>query len=261
MSRTLWWFSDAWVMTLRNLRRIPRQPDMLLFGVIQPIMFIVLFRYVFGGAMSSAPGVSGGDYAQFLMPGVFVQTVVFGAVASAAIGTAEDMQKGLMDRFRSLPMSRSSVLIGRTVSDTVRNALTVAVMVAVGMLVGFRFHGSVLGSIAGVALMLLFGFALSWLAVLIGLSVGSVEAAQSAGMMWLFPLTFASSAFVPPQTMPGWLRAFAEHNPVSVTVDTLRALFNGTTVGSAGWQMAAWMIGLIVVFLPLSVAKFRRASV
>jgi ABC transporter DrrB family efflux protein len=261
VSRLMWWFSDAWVITLRNLRRIPRQPDILLFGVIQPIMFIVLFRYVFGGAMSSAPGVSGGDYAQFLLPGVFVQTVVFGAVAAAAIGTAEDMHKGLMDRFRSLPMSRSSVLIGRTVSDTVRNALTVAVMIAVGMLVGFRFRGSVLGAVGGVALLLLFGFALSWLAVLIGLSVGSVEAAQSAGLMWLFPLTFASSAFVPPETMPGWLRAFAEHNPVSVTVDTLRALFNGTAVGSAGWQVAAWMIGLIAVFLPLSVAKFRRASV
>jgi ABC transporter DrrB family efflux protein len=261
VSRLLWWFSDAWVITLRNLRRIPRQPDILLFGVIQPIMFIVLFRYVFGGAMGSAPGVTGGDYAQFLLPGVFVQTVVFGAVAAAAIGTAEDMHKGLMDRFRSLPMSRSSVLIGRTVSDTVRNALTVAVMIGVGMLVGFRFEGSALGAVGGVALLLLFGFALSWLAVLIGLSVGSVEAAQSAGLMWLFPLTFASSAFVPPETMPSWLRAFAEHNPVSVTVDTLRALFNGTEVGSAGWQVAAWMIGRVVVFLPLSVAKFRRASV
>jgi ABC-2 type transport system permease protein/oleandomycin transport system permease protein len=211
--------------------------------------------------MGSAPGVTGGDYAQFLLPGVFVQTVVFGAVAAAAIGTAEDMHKGLMDRFRSLPMSRSSVLIGRTVSDTVRNALTVAVMIAVGMVVGFRFQGSVLGAVGGVLLLLLFGFALSWLAVLIGLSVGSVEAAQSAGLMWLFPLTFASSAFVPPETMPSWLRAFAEHNPVSVTVDTLRALFNGTSVGSAGWQVVAWMVGLIVVFLPLSVAKFRRASV
>jgi ABC-2 type transport system permease protein/oleandomycin transport system permease protein len=257
----MWWVSDAWVMTLRNLRRIPRQPDLLIFGVIQPILFIVLFNYVFGGAMSSAPGVSGGDYAQFLMPGVFVQTVVFGAVASAAIGIAEDMQKGLMDRFRSLPMSRSSVLLGRTVSDTVRNTLTVAVMVAVGMVVGFRFEGSVLAGLAAVALMLLFGFALSWLAILIGLSVGSVEAAQSAGMIWLFPLTFASSAFVPQETMPGWLQGFVRYNPITVTVDTLRALFNGTPVGSAGWQMAAWMIGLVLVFLPLSVAKFRRASV
>jgi ABC-2 type transport system permease protein/oleandomycin transport system permease protein len=257
----MWWLSDAWVMTLRNLRRIPRQPDLLIFGVIQPILFIVLFNYVFGGAMSSAPGVSGGDYAQFLMPGVFVQTVVFGAVASAAIGIAEDMQKGLMDRFRSLPMSRSSVLLGRTISDTVRNTLTVAVMVAVGMVVGFRFQGSVLAGLAAVVLMLLFGFALSWLAILIGLSVGSVEAAQSAGMIWLFPLTFASSAFVPQQTMPGWLQGFVQYNPITVTVDTLRALFNGTPAGSAGWQMAAWMIGLVAVFLPLSVAKFRRASV
>jgi ABC-2 type transport system permease protein/oleandomycin transport system permease protein len=260
VNRALWWVSDAWVMTLRNLRRIPRQPDIIIFGIVQPILFIVLFRYVFGGAMSSAPGVSSGNYAQFLMPGIFVQTVVFGAVASAAIGIAEDMQKGLMDRFRSLPMSRSSVLLGRTASDTVRNALTVAVMVAVGMLVGFRFEGSALGAAAGVGLMLLFGVALSWVAVLIGLSVGSVEAAQSAGMIWLFPLTFASSAFVPAQTMPGWLQVFVEHNPVTVVVESLRALFNGTAIGSAAWQTMAWIVGLFVVFLPLSVAKFRRAN-
>jgi ABC-2 type transport system permease protein/oleandomycin transport system permease protein len=185
---------------------------------------------------------------------------VFGAVATAAIGTAQDMHTGLMDRFRSLPMSRSSVLLGRTIADTVRNSLTVAVMVGVGVLVGFRFLGSPLEAVAGVLLLLLFGFSLSWVAVLIGLSVGSVEAAQGAGMIWLFPLTFASSAFVPPETMPGWLRAFVEVNPVTVTVDTLRALFTGMPPGSAGWQMAAWMIGLVAVFLPLSVRKFRRAN-
>jgi ABC transporter DrrB family efflux protein len=261
VNRTLWWLSDAWVVTLRNLRRIPRQPNVLVFAVIQPILFIVMFRYVFGGAMSNAPGVAGGNYAQFLMPGIFVQTVVFGSVAGAAIGIAEDMQKGLMDRFRSLPMSRSSVLLGRAVASLVPNSITVAVMMVVGLLVGFRFQGSALEAIGGVLLLLLFGFALSWVAILIGLSVGSVEAAQSAGMIWLFPLTFASSAFVPAQTMPGWLRAFAEVNPVSVTVDTLRGVFNGTDIGSAGWQMTAWMVGILVVFLPLAVAKFRRASV
>ncbi|HEY0485582.1 MAG TPA: ABC transporter permease [Mycobacteriales bacterium] len=260
MTAVRWWLSDAWVVTLRHLRRIPRQPEMIIFGIVQPILFIVLFRYLFGGALAGAKGLGAGGYAQFLLPGVFVQTVVFGAVAAAAIGTAEDMQKGLMDRFRSLPMSRSSVLLGRTFSDTVRNSLTVAVMIAVGFLVGFRFLGSPLEAVAGVALLLLFGFSLSWIAVLIGLSVGSVEAAQGAGMIWLFPLTFASSAFVPPETMPGWLRAFVEVNPVTVTVNTLRALFGGTPAGSAGWQMAAWMAGLIAVFLPLSVLKFRRTS-
>ena len=259
MNRTMWWLSDAWVVTLRNLRRIPRQPNVLVFSVIQPILFIVLFRYVFGGAMGRAPGVHGG-YAQFLMPGIFVQTVVFGSVAGAAIGIAEDMQKGLMDRFRSLPMSRSSVLLGRAVASLVPNAITVAVMVVVGLLVGFRFQGSVLGALSGVLLLLLFGFALSWVAILIGLAVGSVEAAQSAGMIWLFPLTFASSAFVPAESMSGWLRKFVEVNPVTVTVDTLRGLFNGTDIGSSGWQMAAWMTGVVAVFLPLSVAKFRRAS-
>jgi ABC-2 type transport system permease protein/oleandomycin transport system permease protein len=253
-----WWVSDAWVITLRNLRRIPRQPELLFFSAIQPVMFIVLFRYVFGGAIGQS--VPGGDYAQFLMPGIFVQTVLFGSVAASAIGVAEDMSKGVMDRFRSLPMSRTSVLLGRAIADTVRNLFTTLIMVVVGMLVGFRFEGSAIAAVGGIALLLAFGFAFSWLATLIGLSVGSAEVAQTAGTVWLFPLTFASSAFTPVATMPGWLQAFAKHNPVSVTVDVLRALFNGTALGSSGWQSAAWTVGVLLVFLPLSVARFRRVS-
>lgn len=258
MTSLRWWLSDAWVVTLRHLRRIPRQPDMLVFGTIQPIMFIVLFRYVFGGAIGKS--VPGGDYAQFLMPGIFVQTVVFGSVAATGIGIAADMQNGLMDRFRSLPMTRTSVLLGHALADVVRNSMTVAVMVAAGLLVGFRFEGGVLGAIGGITMLLFFGFAFSWLAALIGLSVSSVEAAQSGGFIWLFPLTFASSAFAPVDTMPGWLRGFAEHNPVSVTVNTLRGFFNGTEIGSDGWQSLGWAIAVIAVFLPLSVLKFNRAA-
>jgi ABC transporter DrrB family efflux protein len=253
-----WWLSDAWVVTLRHLRRIPRQPDMLVFGTIQPVMFILLFRYVFGGAIGSS--VPGNDYAQFLMPGIFVQTVAFGSVAATGIGIADDMQKGIMDRFRSLPMSRTSVLLGHSAADTIRNMVTVFVMVLVGLLVGFRFNGSALEAVAGLAMLLFFGFAFSWLAALIGLSVSSVEAAQSGGFIWLFPLTFASSAFAPVETMPSWLQVFADHNPVTVTVNTLRALFNGTALGDAGWQALAWAIGVIVVFAPLAVLKFRRAA-
>jgi ABC transporter DrrB family efflux protein len=258
MTALRWWLSDAWVVTVRHLRRIPRQPDMLVFSMIQPIMFIVLFRYVFGGAIGQS--VPGGDYAQFLMPGIFVQTVVFGSVAATGIGIAADMEKGIMDRFRSLPMTRTSVLLGHSLADVVRNMMTLTVMVVVGMLVGFSFEGGLLEAVAGLGMLLFFGFAFSWIAALIGLAVGSVEAAQSGGFIWLFPLTFASSAFAPVETMPDWLQAFAEHNPVSVTVDTLRALFNGTDLGTAGWQSLGWALGVIAVFLPLSVLRFRRAS-
>jgi ABC transporter DrrB family efflux protein len=258
MTALRWWLSDAWVVTVRHLRRIPRQPDMLVFATIQPIIFIVLFRYVFGGAIGKS--VPGGDYAQFLMPGIFVQTVVFGSVAATGIGIAADMEKGIMDRFRSLPMTRTSVLLGHSLADVVRNTMTVAVMVIVGLMVGFRFEGGFLGAVGGIGMLLFFGFAFSWIAALIGLSVASVEAAQSGGFIWLFPLTFASSAFAPVETMPGWLRAFAEHNPVSVTVNMLRGFFNGTDIGTNGWQSLAWAFGVIAVFLPLAVLKFRRAS-
>jgi ABC transporter DrrB family efflux protein len=255
-NRLGWWLSDAWVMTMRNLRRFPRTPDLVVFAAIQPIIFILLFAYVFGGAIN-VPGV---DYKQFLMPGVFVQTVVFGSVAATGIGIAEDMEKGIVDRFRSLPMTRSSVLVGRSLSDAVRNAFTLLVMIIVGYAIGFRFDGGALRAIGGIALLLFFGFAFSWIAAVIGLAVKSVEAAQTGGFLWLFPLTFASSAFVPTQSMPSWLQAFADHQPVTVTVNALRAWFNGTDVGSQAWQSLGWSVLVIAVFLPLAVAKYRRAT-
>jgi ABC transporter DrrB family efflux protein len=248
-----WVISDSLVMTVRLLRQIPRLPELLVFAIIQPIMFVVLFVYVFGGAIST-PGFK---YVQFLLPGVFVQTVAFGGAATG-IGLADDLQKGLVDRFRSLPMARSALLLGRTMSDVVRNALSVAVMIAVGVATGFRFHGSTLAVIAGLALLLAFEFAFSWIGVLIGLLVKSVEAAQSGGFIWLFPLTFASSAFVPVASMPHWLRGFAEHNPVTVTVNALRGWFNGQPVGSAAWQSLAWIAGVLAVMIPLAVSRYRR---
>jgi ABC-2 type transport system permease protein/oleandomycin transport system permease protein len=251
-----WLVADSLVMTARLLRQIPRIPELLIFSIIQPIMFVVLFVYVFGGAIRTPGGI---PYVQFLLPGVFVQTVAFGGAATG-IGMADDLQKGLVDRFRSLPMARAALLLGRTTSDVVRNALTVVVMIAVGMATGFRFHGSALGVIAGLALLLLFEFALSWIGVLIGLAVKSVEAAQSGGFIWLFPLTFASSAFVPVESMPSWLRGFATHQPVTVTVNALRGWFNGEPVGSTAWQALGWIAGVLVIAVPVAVTRYRRMT-
>ncbi|MDQ6661741.1 MAG: ABC transporter permease, partial [Chloroflexota bacterium] len=203
-----WVFADAFVLAKRHLIQIPRIPEELIFATIQPIMFVLLFRYVFGGAIA----VSDTSYVNYLMPGIFAQTVIFGATTTG-IGLATDLQRGLIDRFRSLPMAKSAVLTGRTLSDLVRNTFVVFVMWMVGLLVGFRPEGNALFLLAAVGLLLLTSFAFSWISATIGLAVSSVEAAQSAGFIWLFPLTFASSAFVPTKSMPGWLRAFAEHQP------------------------------------------------
>jgi ABC transporter DrrB family efflux protein len=184
--------------------------------------------------------------------------VVFGSVAATAIGVAEDMQRGIMDRFRSLPMTSSSILLGRQVSEMSRNVVAIVVMVVAGLLVGFRFQGGLLVTLAGFGLLLLFGFAFSWIAALIGLTVRSAQAAQSAGLVWLFPFVFLSSAFVPTATLPGWLRVIAENSPITAIVNTLRAWFGGQMAGSAAWVSLAWVIGLTAVFMPLSIARFSR---
>lgn len=252
-NRLNWALADAWMLARRRLTQIPRIPDELIFATIQPIMFVVLFRYVFGGAITSA----GPNYANFLMAGIFVQTVIFGATTTG-VGLAQDLEKGLIDRFRSLPMAKSAVLTGRTIADLVRNLFVVIVMLVVGLVVGFRPSGSPLAWLGAVTLILLVSFAFSWISATIGLLVHSVEAAQSAGFVWLFPLTFASSAFVPVQTMPSWLRTFAEHQPVSVFVDAVRALLLGQPVGADGWQAVVWCAGILVVFIPLSVWLYGR---
>ncbi len=252
-SRLYWTLADALVLAKRHLVQIPRIPEELVFSTIQPIMFVLLFRYVFGGAIA----VRGTSYVNYLMAGIFVQTVVFGST-STGIGLATDLQRGLVDRFRSLPMAKSAVLTGRTISDLVRNTFVVAVMWTVGLLVGFRPQGDVLSWVAAIGILLLTSFAFSWISATIALLVRTVEAAQSAGFIWLFPLTFASSAFVPPETMPPWLRSFAENQPVSLIVDAVRGLLLNHPDASKIWLALAWLVGIIVVFIPLAVRAYGR---
>jgi ABC-2 type transport system permease protein/oleandomycin transport system permease protein len=250
-----WTLADALVLARRHLIQIPRIPEELIFATIQPIMFVLLFRYVFGGAIA----VSGTSYVNYLMAGIFAQTVIFGAT-STGIGLATDLQRGLVDRFRSLPMAKSAVLTGRTIADLVRSTFIVFVMWMVGLLVGFRPDGSVLSWVAAVGLLLLTSFAFSWISATIGMVVNSVEAAQSAGFIWLFPLTFASSAFVPTRSMPDWLRAFAEHQPVSLIVNAVRGLLLNQADASTIWQALAWCVGILVVFIPLAVWAYGRRT-
>ena len=259
--RIVWALLDALVLAKRSVLETVRVPELIMFVAIQPIMFVLLFRYVFGGAIQ----VPGGQYVNFLMPGIFVQTVAFGGVTTA-IGLAQDMQRGIIDRFRSLPMSSSAVLIGRTLADLARNLFTVIIMLTVGFLVGFRPGGTPFEFLLGILLLLGVSFAFSWISAFIGLLVRSVEAAQSGGFIWLFPLTFASSAFVPVSTMPSWLQTFARHNPISVLADALRGLFHvnpALTTGDIRWaliQSVAWIVGIVIVFVPLSVIRYRRTT-
>ncbi len=250
-----WTLADAFVLAKRHLVQIPRIPEELVFATIQPIMFVLLFRYVFGGAIA----VSGTSYVNYLMAGIFAQTVIFGATTTG-VGLANDLQRGLVDRFRSLPMAKSAVLTGRTIADLVRNTFVVAVMWMVGLLVGFRPEGNVLSWVAAAGLLLLTSFAFSWISATIGLAVRSVEAAQSAGFIWLFPLTFASSAFVPTKSMPNWLRVFAEHQPVSLIVNAVRGLLLNQPDASTILQALAWCVGILVVFIPLAVWAYGRRT-
>ena len=252
-ARLRWAVADSLVIARRNLMRVPRSPELLVFMTIQPVMFVTLFVYVFGGAIAT-PGL---DYVDFLLPGILVQSIAFGG-SLTGVGLAEDLQKGLTDRFRSLPMARSAVLTGRTAADIATNSFQIVVMIAVGYLVGFRFSTSVGEVAAGLALLVLVGYAFSWISATVGLLVPNVEAAQSAGFIWLFPLTFVSSAFVPAETMPPALEWFAEVNPITVWVDALRGLFLGVPDGGAAWKGVLWAVGLVAVFAPLSVARYRR---
>jgi ABC transporter DrrB family efflux protein len=247
--------SDTLVLARRNLLRIPRQPDLLLAFTVQPVMFVLLFVYVFGGAIST-PGY---DYVDFLMPGIITQSIAFGGFVTA-VGLNEDLKKGLIDRFRSLPMSRSAVLAGRTLADVATNVLSLVVLVGVGMIAGFDFKSSPGEVVLGFVLILMFGYAFSWFFAWIGLLVSSPEAANSVGFIAIFPLTFASSAFVPVDSMPSALQAFAKVNPFTIVTDAMRALWVGAPAGNSVWGAFAWTIGLIVVFAPLAVSRYRRVS-
>ncbi|MCU0482805.1 MAG: ABC transporter permease [Chloroflexi bacterium] len=248
-----WVVGDSITIAWRTMLAVVRNPQLLLIDTITPIMFVLLFAVVFGGAIRT-PGM---DYVTFLMPGIFVQTVVFGGT-STAVGLAEDLQKGIVDRFRSLPMAPSAVLIGKTAADLLRNAYTVAVMTVVGVLIGFRFSGSVAEFGLSLLLVVFFGYAISWLSANVGLRAKSAQAAQGAIFLPVFPLTFLSSAFVPVATMPEWLQPIAEANPVTVVVNAARGLILGVPDGATVLLALGWIVGLVAVFAPLAIWTYRR---
>ena len=256
--------ADGLVMTWRNLRRVPRIPELWIFAILQSIMFVLLFAYVFGGAIA-LPG--GGSYTEYLMPGIFAQTIVF-AAATTAITLTYDLSKGILDRFRSLPMARSAVLSGRTFADVVYNGGILIVLMVTGLAVGWRVHSSVLEFLAGVGLLLLFAFAMAWIGVWLGLSVQTPEATQQLSFTVLFPITFLSNVFVPTQTLPSWLRPFAEWNPVSALTAATRQLWGNPNPFAASGLPAEhpieltliWVVALVAVFAPLGVLRYRSMS-
>ena len=251
---------DAFAITQRNLIAYRRVPQLLVFSTIQPVIFVLMFRYVFGGAIGSvtlAPGKVF-PYVDYLMPGIFAQVVVFGSLATA-IGLATDLKSGLLERFRSLPMARSAVLAGRTLADLFRNVFVIVLMILVGFAVGFRVHSSVFAVIAGMLLVLLFGYAMCWIFATVGLAVGDPETAQAAAFPVLAPLVFASSAFVEVSSMPHWLQGWANNQPVSVTVSAVRDLMLGLPAASDSLKAIVWLVGILVVFVPLSVRLYRRS--
>jgi ABC-2 type transport system permease protein/oleandomycin transport system permease protein len=252
MSRQI---TDTLIIAERNLVRLKRAPDLLLAFTVQPVMFALLFAYVFGGAIRT-PGY---DYVDFLLPGIIVQNIAFGGFVTA-LGLNEDLGKGLIDRFRSLPMARPAVLAGRTLADVVTNTLSVVILIVTGLIIGFTFDASLAEIVGGIALLLLFGYAFSWVFALLGLLVSSPEAANSLGFIAVFPLTFISSAFVPAESMPSVLEAFAEVNPFTIVVDAMRALWLDAPAGNSVWGAVVWSLVIIAVFAPLAVRRYRRTA-
>ena len=253
--QAIWTVTDTVVIAERNLMRYLRSPDMVVFLTIQPIMFVLLFNYVFGGAIS----VGGTNYINFLLPGIILQTTIFGATQTG-IGLNDDLAKGIIDRFRSLPMARPAVLAGRILADTLANVFVVAVMLGVGYAIGFRFGNGAAAALGAVGFAICFAMVFSWISAFIGVSTRTVEAAQAASFTWIFPLTFISSAFVQVSSMPGWLQAFAKINPMTLAVDSVRAMSIGGPVAEPTWQAAVWMAGILLVFIPLAVSRYRRAA-
>jgi len=250
-----WAVTDTLTITRRNLLVWMRVPAYLVFTVVQPVIFVLMFRYVFGGAIHTTSG----SYVNFLMPGIVGQTAAF-ATFGTAIALAQELKKGVIDRLRSMPMARSAVLAGRLVADTGRMLITILIIIGVGYAVGFRFTNGVLPAIAMVALATVFGLAICCIAAYTGLAIGDEESVQAFGLIWLFPITFLSSAFVPISTMPGWLQAFANNQPVTYVINTMRALALGGPVESSLWKSAVWLAGIFIVFLPLAVRAYRRAA-
>lgn len=254
-SAPYWVLADTLVIARRQITRMRRVPDELVTTAVQPILFVVLFRYIFGGAIA-VPGTS---YVNYLMPGIMVQSVILGS-AFTGIGIATDLQRGLIDRFRSLPMASSAVLSGRILADLGRSAFIVAITWAVGLIVGFQPQGSPLNWLVATALLLLGSLVFAWLSALLGLLLRSIEAVQQSFVIWALPLMFASSALVPTNTMADWLRPFVEHQPVSVLINAIRSLLLNQPDASAIWQSIAWSIGLLALFVPLAVGAYGRRT-
>jgi ABC-2 type transport system permease protein len=256
--------NDGLVVAWRNLKRVPRIPELAILAIVQSIMFVLLFAFVFGGAI---PLPGGGSYREFLMPGIFAQTIVF-AAATTAVGMADDLTKGIIDRFRSLPMARSAVLSGRTLFDLVYNGVILVVLMVSGVAVGWRVHTNVLEFLAGVALLLVFAFAMSWVGVWLGLKVRTVESANQVGFTVIFPITFISNVFVPPDTLPSWLQPIAEWNPVSTLTASTRELWgNPNPFASDGFPSQhpvlltlIWVVVIVAIFAPLGVRRYRSMS-
>ena len=256
LTEARWAVSDTLTISRRNLLVWARVPAYIVFTVIQPVMFVLMFRYVFGGAI---PVNVEGGYVNFLMPGIIAQTAAFASFGTA-IALAQELQKGVIDRLRSMPMARSAVLAGRLVADTGRMTVTILIVVGVGYAVGFRFDNGAPAAIAMVLLSIVFGISICLIAAFTGLAIGDEESVQAFGLIWLFPITFLSSAFVPIDTMPGWLQAFANNQPVTYVVDTMRALALGGPIAANLWKSLAWLAGIFIVFGPLAVRAYKRAA-
>lgn len=254
-SSIFWAISDVLVMTRRGLLRYIRIPQLLVFSTIQPVMFLLLFAYVFGGAISTPKG----NYLDFLVPGILVQTIIFGSTATG-VGLAQDLSTGMTDRFHSLPMARSALLAGRIISDTTRNLFVLILMVIVGMFLGFRFQDGWLRAAAALILILSTGVVFSWISAYIGLAVKDPETVQVAGTIWIFPLVFASSIFVPVKTMPDFLQVLAEHSPITYMVNTVRALMIGGDISGSLGPALIWMVALATIFSILAVRLYQRTT-
>lgn len=250
---------DTWIITQRNLKRYVRLPQLLFFSSVQPIMFLLLFNYVFGGSIGQSIHIQGIKYIDYLLPGILIQMVLFGGVQTG-IGLAEDMGKGIIDRFRSLPMSRIAVVAGRTASDTLRNLVVILIMIGVGTLIGFRFQEGFVNAVYMIIVSLIFGFGFSWIFAYIGMKVKDSETAQLASFFLIFPLTFASAAFVPISSMPSWLQKFASNQPVTYAVESARHFAIGTPDNGATWKVLAWSAGFLIIFIPLAIRQYKRRT-
>ncbi len=258
-SKLYYEFTDTWAITKRNLIRYTRLPQLIFFSAIQPIIFLTLFNFVFGGALGHEGAALHGKYINYLLPGIMVQVTLFGALQTG-IGLARDLKSGLVDRWRSLPMSRAAVLAGRTLADTLRNVVVIGIMLVVGTLYGFRFSRGFLDAVVMILVLLLFGFAFSWIAAFLGLVTKDEETAQLAGFVFVFPLVFASAAFVTTKSMAAWLQHFAENQPITFASNAARELALGLPSHGAIWKILLWSVGILIVFVPLSISRYKRAT-